>query len=80
MGGLFSESSGGGSLSRVVPLISHMLTPPFVGAHASTSDCSGSNSGVGFVGLSLQDDGPLDLGTPSGFSSVDEATRSFFGL
>jgi hypothetical protein len=29
--------------------------------------------------LSLQYDGPLDLGTPSRFSFIDDVTRSFFG-
>lgn len=76
---VLSKSSTGGSSSRVVPSISHTLMPPFAGAHASTLDCSGGDSGVGFVGLSLQDDGSLDLGTPSGFSSVDNVTRSFLG-
>jgi hypothetical protein len=78
-GVVLSKSSAGGSSSRVVPSISHTLAPSFAGAHASTLDCFAGDSGVVFVGLSLQDDGPLDLGTPFGFSAVHNAIRSFFG-
>ena len=45
------DSSTDCSSSRVVPLISHMLTPPSVRAHAFISDCFGDDSSVGFVGF-----------------------------
>lgn len=55
----------------MLPSISHPLTPLSARAPRCSSDRAGGAKGAGIERVSLQDNGLLELGTPSGLSFDD---------